>query len=84
MKDGLKLDVDVGLAIDAKMQHISWIKVEILKVWSHIAVEEAPNEFYWMVNDTADRLATEAKKKVEEQEEVAKIPVPSPRNKSNM
>ena len=74
IKDVLKPDTDVALAILHQRAKLPWMKYHMIKVKSHIAVEEAPNEFFWRVNDTSDQLATEARDKAITNEVVAKRP----------
>lgn len=38
-----------------------WIGRDIVKVQSHIPVEQEPDEFFWYCNEQADRLATTAR-----------------------
>ena len=68
IKDVLKPDVDVGLAILFKRQNRHWADFTTIKVRSHITVEDAPDELLWLVNEEADKLATEAREKVIAQE----------------
>ena len=75
IKDVLKPDTDVALAILYQRAKLPWMKYHVIKVRSHIAVEESPNEFFWMVNDTSDQLAMEARDKVITNEIVAKRPI---------
>ena len=64
LKDVLRPDTDIALAMQHTRDTLPWIKLRTNKVKSHIAVEEASNEFYWEANDLADKLATEARAKV--------------------
>ncbi len=61
IKDVLQPEMDVALEIyNLRLAH-TWILWDIQKVESHIAVEEAPNEFYWECNAFVDSLATKAR-----------------------
>ena len=75
LKDVLRPDVDVALAISSKQKILPWIKLKMVKVKSHILIEEAQNQLHWEVNDIADKLATTARQKVENQEEEAALPI---------
>ena len=63
IKDVLKPDVDIALDMHEKEQGLKWAKIAMVKVKSHIAIEEATNDFYWELNDLADQLATKARQK---------------------
>ena len=67
--------VDVALAISSKQKILPWVKLKMVKVKSHIPIEEAQNQFHWEVNDLADKLATTVRQKVENQEERAALPI---------
>ena len=61
IKDTLRPNMDVALEL-GRIQSVNWwISRDIVKVQSHILVEQAPDEFFWYCNDTADRLATKAR-----------------------
>ncbi len=74
LKDVLKPDVDVGLAILYKRRNRRWAKYTTTKVRSHISVEESSDEILWLVNEEADRLATEAREKVRSRDMEARTP----------
>lgn len=48
LKDGLRPEMDVALEIFLKLTDLA-IKLEVIKVKSHIAVDEAPDENHWLV-----------------------------------
>ena len=64
LKDVLTPDIDVAMALSWKRNQIQHCNLEVVKVTSHISIEEAPNETYWMINEEADRLATLARQEV--------------------
>ena len=66
MKDFLRPDVDVAMEIDHYRRLNNCSQLEIIKVRSHIDIDDAPNEFFWKVNDEADTLATRAREQVEQ------------------
>ena len=64
MKDMLRAEMDVGLELYSQRVHNARVHRNIIKVASHIAKEEAPNEFFWECNEYADSLATKARSEV--------------------
>ena len=50
----------------------------MVKVKSHIPIEEATNEFFWVANDTADQLATKARQTEAQERYTARQPVMLP------
>ena len=74
MKPFLKEEADVGMELAALRYEHSHITYEMIKVRSHIDRDDAPNERYWELNDFADRLATEARDKVNTEDLVPKPP----------
>ena len=75
MKPLLKPDWEVAMEITRQRSTNPHCHFEMQKVISHIAVEEAPDEVYWRVNDAADKLATRAREEVETGALQAKDPV---------
>ena len=65
MNEFLKPDMDVAMAVADRRARRSSCTMDIIKVNSHIGLEEAPDEFHWRLNDEADKLATLAREKVE-------------------
>ena len=57
----LKPEIDVALELYRLRLVHNWILWDIQKVESHIEVERAPNEFYWMCNAFVDDQATKAR-----------------------
>ena len=74
LKDVMTPDVEIALAILHQRQKTPWTKFTAVKVQSHIDVTDAPDEFLWQVNFHSDRLATEAREKVKQQEMEASPP----------
>ena len=75
MTDLLKPDAEIALEMDyrrAENKHTSILKIH--KVQSHIAEEESPDEFFWRINNEADRLATTARERVQHGEMEATSP----------
>ena len=64
LKDVLTPDIDVAMALSWKRKQIQRCKLEVVKVTSHISLDEAPDETHWMINEEADRLATLAQQEV--------------------
>lgn len=62
LKDVLRPEYDVASELYRLRERLN-VYHEIIKVRSHIDVEEASDECHWMINDMADRLATEARAK---------------------
>ena len=62
IKDVLRLEYDVASELYSLRERLD-VSHEVIKVRSHISVEDAPDESHWMINDIADRLATEARDK---------------------
>ena len=75
IKDLLKSDVDIALAMHNKEQQLTWANISMVKVKSHIPIEEATNEFFWEANDTTDQLATKARQKEVQERYPASPPV---------
>ena len=64
IKDVLQPELDVALEIyNLRIKH-TWILWDMHKVESHIAAEDAPNEFFWECNEFVDTLATKARETV--------------------
>ena len=61
IRDMLKPELDVGLELYEEQLNKPWVYRRIEKVISHIALEDAPNEFYWGCNMVADEMATRAR-----------------------
>jgi len=74
LKDVLRADADVALAILHCRRERNCITYLRTKVQSHIPLEAAPDEQDWIVNHEADLLATEARTKVHEEEMIAHPP----------
>ena len=74
LKDVMTPDVEIALAILHQQEKTPWTKFTPVKVQSHIDVTDAPDEFLWQVNFHSDRLATEAREKVNQQELEARPP----------
>ena len=65
MRDYLRAEVDVAMEIHHHRKiNDNCTRLEIVKVQSHIEIENAPDEFFWTVNEEADRLATHARDEV--------------------
>lgn len=64
LKDVMKPEMDLALKITNRKKEIEWAGFTVIKIRSYIAQEEAQNESHWLVNDIADKLATEAREKV--------------------
>ena len=61
IKDTLRSEMDVALELGRMRRVNNWASRDIIKVESHIEVEQAPNPFLWFCNDRADKLATVAR-----------------------
>ncbi len=81
MTEFLKPDMDVAMAVAARRARRSRCKMDIIKVNSHIGLEEAPDEFHWRLNEEADKLATLARTKVESGRMASRKPVLLPESK---
>ena len=64
IKDTLRAEMDIGLELYSQRVHNARVHRNTIKVTSHIAKDEAPNEFLWECNEYADRLATKAREEV--------------------
>ena len=62
IKDVLRPEYDVASELHRLRKRVETSHA-VIKVRSHISVEEAPDESHWLINDMADRLATEAREK---------------------
>ena len=66
MKEVLRPDIDVAMELERmRKQNVTFCRLELIKVKSHIEKEDAPNETYWSVNKEADELATFARDQVQ-------------------
>ena len=74
LKDYMKPEVELALELTECWRRLSSVEYMVIKVQSHIAVEESSNETYWQVNDIADKLATQAREKVQNGEMVMRKP----------
>ena len=61
LKDVLQPEMDVALEIYRRRIGNPGFSWEVQKVQSHISLEEAPDEFFWVCNEIADTLATTAR-----------------------
>ena len=61
MKNLLQPDIDVAMEIDRCQTENTHSHVEFHKVKSHIEEADAPNDFFWRINEEADTLATAAR-----------------------
>ena len=62
LKDVLRPEYDVASELHRLREKFEFSH-NVIKVRSHISVEDAPDERHWLINDMADRLATEARDK---------------------
>ena len=81
MNEFLKPDMDVAMTVDTRRTQRLHCQLEVIKVNSHIGIDEAPDEFYWRLNEEADKLATLAREKVESGLLEARSPVLLPESK---
>ena len=68
LKDYLKPEVEIAMELTDCWRRLKLVEYTVIKVQSHIAVEDSSNETYWKANDIADTLATQARAKVENDE----------------
>ena len=74
MKELMQPDSEVAMELAQFGVRNKNTEVKFHKVQSHIPEEDAPDEFFWRLNDEADRLATLAREKVTGGELVATAP----------
>lgn len=61
VKDALRAEMDVAQEINRHRTRNSWVTRQVVKVESHIAKSQVPNQFFWKCNKQADTLATKAR-----------------------
>ncbi len=59
----LRPEMEVALEILHSRSEAAQVQYTTIKVRSHIEKEAAPDENYWLMNDVADNLVTEARMK---------------------
>ena len=64
MKALLTPDVEIAMEIARCRHDNKYSCIEFHKVKSHISIDEAPDEFFWRINEEADALATAARDEV--------------------
>ncbi len=64
LKDVMRPEMDLALEIMKRKQLMLMAIYTVIKVQSHIALDDAPNEPHWRVNEIADTLVTDAQDKV--------------------
>ena len=75
MKELMQPDSDVVMELAQVRVRNKHTTIKFHKVQSHIPKEDAPDEFFWQLNEEADRLATLAREKVIKGELSAQAPV---------